>query len=87
MNAAFSNLEFSTNTTTGHEQMFQVNYLSTALLSILLLPILKNKSPPQTPGRLTLVSSTLGQRAKFPNPRYSLVPERTMLILYPRLWF
>ncbi|OQU99120.1 hypothetical protein CLAIMM_04800 isoform 1 [Cladophialophora immunda] len=72
MNAAFSVLEFGTNTSTGHEQMFQVNYLSTALLSILLLPILKNKSPPQTPGRLTLVSSTLGLRAKFPN--HSAVP-------------
>ena len=69
LNAAFSIPEFGTNTTTGHEQMFQVNYLSTALLSILLLPILKNKSPLQTPGRLTLVSSTLGLRAKFLNHR------------------
>lgn len=72
LNAAFSILEFGTNAVTGHEEMFQVNYLSTALLSILLLPILKNKSPPHTPGRLTLVSSTLGLRAKFPN--HSAVP-------------
>ncbi|KFY47145.1 hypothetical protein V495_02082 [Pseudogymnoascus sp. VKM F-4514 (FW-929)] len=72
LNAAFATLEFGTNTATSHEQMFQVNYLSTALLSVLLLPILKNKSPPQTPGRLTLVSSTLGLRAKFPN--YNAVP-------------
>lgn len=72
LNAAFAILEFGTNAATGHEQMFQVNYLSTALLSALLLPILKNKSPPQTPGRLTLVSSTLGLRSKFPN--YNAVP-------------
>lgn len=75
LNAAFSILEFGTNPVTGHEQMFQVNYLSSALLSILLLPILKNKSPPHTPGRLTLVSSTLALRAKFPNHRVEpLIP-------------
>ncbi|KAI0428439.1 retinol dehydrogenase 12 [Xylaria sp. FL1042] len=34
---------FSTEKSTGHEYSFQVNYLSTALLTILLLPLLKSK--------------------------------------------
>lgn len=53
----------------GHEEIFQVNYLSTALLAILLLPILKpgNNSSTRGPGRLTIVSSGLGLISKFPN--------------------
>ncbi|KAG6373467.1 NAD(P)-binding protein [Boletus reticuloceps] len=39
------------------EIMLQVNYLSTALLSILLLPYLINSSSPDSPSRLVFVSS------------------------------
>ncbi|KAK7907920.1 hypothetical protein PG985_015223 [Apiospora marii] len=43
---------------TGHEQLFQVDCVSTALLSILLLPVLEAKRrDPQKPPRLTIVSS------------------------------
>ncbi|GAP92977.1 putative short-chain dehydrogenase reductase family [Rosellinia necatrix] len=56
---------------TGHEEGLQVNYLSTMLLAILLLPILKAKGPPRGPGRqpahLTVVSAALTLVAKFPN--------------------
>lgn len=41
--------------------MFQVNYLSTALLAILLLPVLKDSATAHVrgPGRLTTVNSNL----------------------------
>ncbi|OQV02388.1 hypothetical protein CLAIMM_07593 [Cladophialophora immunda] len=52
---------------TGHEETVQVNYLSTMLLSILLLPILKDKSPAGSPGRLTISTAMLSITAKFAN--------------------
>ncbi|OLN81343.1 Dehydrogenase/reductase SDR family member 13-like protein 2 [Colletotrichum chlorophyti] len=51
---------------TGHEEIFQVNYLSTALLAILLLPVLKPKKPAKKPARLTIVNSGTSLMAKFP---------------------
>ncbi|KAJ4396134.1 hypothetical protein N0V93_000352 [Gnomoniopsis smithogilvyi] len=53
----------------GHELTVQVNYLSTALLAILLLPVLKSSSlkhPNAGAGRLTIVSSTHALTAPFP---------------------
>jgi len=67
LNAGIANVKFEINTSTNHEQTFQVNYLSTTLLAILLLPILKSKSPGKAPGRLTIVASAMGWQAKFPN--------------------
>jgi NAD(P)-dependent dehydrogenase (short-subunit alcohol dehydrogenase family) len=52
---------------TGHEETIQVNYLSTMLLAILLLPVLKSKSPPGSPGRLTMSTAMLSITAKFAN--------------------
>lgn len=52
---------------TGHEETFQVDYLSTMLLTVLLLPILKKKSPAGTPGRLTIATAMLSIHAKFVN--------------------
>jgi len=52
---------------TGHEETFQVNYLSTMLLTILLLPVLKKKSPTGSPGRLTIATAMLSIHAKFDN--------------------
>lgn len=57
LNAGVQGADFVTVPSTGHEKLIQVNYLSTALLAILLLPILKSKSPAGEPGRLTIVSS------------------------------
>ena len=51
---------FTTVASTGHELSLQVNYLSTALLAILLLPILKDQkksSPAGKPPVLTIVGS------------------------------
>lgn len=55
------------NPSTKHEEVFQVNYLSTALLSILLLPLLTPKTATQSPGHLTIVGSGTALFAEFAN--------------------
>lgn len=67
LNAGMANMKFEINPSTKHEKTFQVNYISTTLLAILLLPILKAKSPPNVPGRLTIVASAMGWQAAMPN--------------------
>jgi NAD(P)-dependent dehydrogenase (short-subunit alcohol dehydrogenase family) len=52
------------NERTRHDEMIQVNYLSTALLTILLLPICKAKKGSQ-PTRITLVSSEVSAWTNF----------------------
>ncbi|KAI0430325.1 hypothetical protein F5Y09DRAFT_307833 [Xylaria sp. FL1042] len=55
---------------TGHEEDIQVNYLSTAFLTILLLPILEAKRRIGTkPGRLTVVSSSVAGWSRFKLPQ------------------
>ncbi|KAI0903257.1 hypothetical protein F4823DRAFT_629564 [Ustulina deusta] len=64
---------------TGHEEVFQVNYLSTMFLVILLLPILKAKRPPGQPAHLTIASAALTLYCKFPQrdqtPLFSTLDE------------
>lgn len=67
LNAGIVNQEFRISAKTGHEEVIQVNYLSTMLLAILLLPALKTKSPAGNPGRLSIVNSGLSYAAKFRN--------------------
>jgi NAD(P)-dependent dehydrogenase (short-subunit alcohol dehydrogenase family) len=67
LNAGMGGLHFEINEKTGHEKIFQTNYLSTALLAILLLPVLKDKSPLGKPGRLSIVSSGLALQSAFKN--------------------
>jgi NAD(P)-dependent dehydrogenase (short-subunit alcohol dehydrogenase family) len=64
LSVGIMNMAFKVNSSTGHEETFQVNYLSTALLALLLLPALKN-NPSDTPGRLTLVASGAALIAEF----------------------
>ncbi|EUC42423.1 hypothetical protein COCMIDRAFT_8010 [Bipolaris oryzae ATCC 44560] len=52
------------NERTKHDEIIQVNYLSTALLIILLLPICKAKNTSQ-PARITLVSSEVSAWTSF----------------------
>ena len=66
LNAGIGFHDFKIVPATGHEETIQVNYLSTMLLAVLLLPILKNKSP-SGPGRLTISTAMLSITAKFPN--------------------
>lgn len=60
---------FSLVPSTGHEEMFQVNYLSQALLTFLLLPILRAKSEANNsgPAHVTWVNAALSLTAKFSN--------------------
>lgn len=67
LNAGIAGSQFKIVPDTGHEEALQVNYLSTMLLTILLLPVLKDKSPTGTPGRLTIVTTMLSIIAKFAN--------------------
>jgi NAD(P)-dependent dehydrogenase (short-subunit alcohol dehydrogenase family) len=56
LNAGMQAADFNIIPSTGHEKLIQVNYLSTMLLGILLLPLLKANSP-LGPGRLTIINS------------------------------
>ncbi|KAH8886446.1 short-chain dehydrogenase [Thozetella sp. PMI_491] len=78
LNAAIMNSEFRTNPSTGHEETFQINYLSTVLLALLLLPTLKARSPGGPPGRLTIVSSVAAVTTAFPEQKaVPLIPAFT----------
>lgn len=66
LNAAVQNKSHCVSVATGKEQTFQVNYLSTMMLSVLLLPILKAKGGfSGQPARLTVVTSTTAYFAEF----------------------
>lgn len=57
LNAGVKNLEYSASPT-GHESNVQINHLGTALLSIILIPPLRNTAKVTSrPSRLTIVSS------------------------------
>ncbi|KAI1407717.1 NAD(P)-binding protein [Hypoxylon sp. FL1857] len=74
LNAGLRSDYFQLLETTHHELGFQVNYLSTALLAILLLPVLKSKKSPlpgTLPPRLSIVTSDTAYWApplKMPGP-------------------
>lgn len=68
LNAGVRKTKFEVVPSTGHEETTQINYLSTALLCILLLPVLKHKSATGSgPGRITIIGSGLAFAAKFRN--------------------
>jgi NAD(P)-dependent dehydrogenase (short-subunit alcohol dehydrogenase family) len=68
LNAGVMNLSYNAVKSTGHEETIQVNYISTILLAILLLPVLKAKRPVNgNPSHLTIISAALTLAAKFPN--------------------
>lgn len=67
LNAGTMRLKYNKLESTGHEEILQVNYLSTVLLAILLLPVLRSKRPSTNePAHLTMVSAALTLAAKFP---------------------
>ncbi|KAK6221452.1 hypothetical protein LQW54_001554 [Pestalotiopsis sp. IQ-011] len=68
LNAGLIKASHETQPATGHELTFQVNYLSTALLTILLLPILRAKKLTTAGARppvLSVVNSDTAYMAKF----------------------
>ncbi|UKZ69115.1 uncharacterized protein TrAtP1_010128 [Trichoderma atroviride] len=64
-NAGLMKKTFEKNSSTGHEETFQVNYLGQALFTLLLLPVIKEKNAPEQPGRLVLVSSDTAAWSEF----------------------
>ncbi|KZO93400.1 NAD(P)-binding protein [Calocera viscosa TUFC12733] len=56
LNAGVVNMDFEL-APTGNEAVIQVNHFSTALLSLLLLPLLESSTTPQHTARLTIVTS------------------------------
>lgn len=67
LNAGIAPMTFDTTRSTGHEEAIQVNHISTTLLTILLLPILKAKSTRDNPARLTVVNSVTAHTCEFQN--------------------
>ncbi|KAI3332045.1 NAD(P)-binding protein [Xylariaceae sp. AK1471] len=67
LNAGLCPAKRTVNASTGHDEIIQVNYLSTALLAILLLPVAKavRQNQPQ-PTRITLTLSEVAAWARFP---------------------
>ena len=83
LNAGIGFQPFRIVPSTNHEQTVQVNYLSTMLLGILLLPALASKSPASTPGRLTISTAMLSVNAKFPNKHtVPLLPSFNDKVIY-----
>lgn len=66
LNAGVKKQEWERSSTTGHETTIQVNHLSTALLSLLLLPPLKaTAARVGTPSRMTITSSEVHMWTSF----------------------
>ncbi|KAK4493802.1 hypothetical protein PRZ48_014987 [Zasmidium cellare] len=78
LNAGLVKPSFELVKETGHEESMQVNYLSSVLLSLLLLPHLRTKRASNNePGKLTIVNSGLSLTGKLPlNPNK---PEQPIL--------
>ncbi|KAL2020526.1 hypothetical protein VTK56DRAFT_8326 [Thermocarpiscus australiensis] len=66
LNAGLDTNRFLRNPETGHCQTVQVNYLSTFLLAILLMPVLRDTQG-RNPGRLTIVGSGGVFLSRLPN--------------------
>ncbi|PVH97442.1 NAD(P)-binding protein [Periconia macrospinosa] len=76
LNAGLTVKKFNAVPATGHETTVQVNYISTALLTILLLPILKSKKHASTrPPVLTLVGSDVTYTAKIDTKNASVLKQ------------
>ena len=66
LNAGVFKFNMEINKPTGHEEVVQVNYLSTALLALQLLPILDKKNISRSrPGTITIVGSETAEWAAF----------------------
>ncbi|KAI0849494.1 NAD(P)-binding protein [Daldinia vernicosa] len=65
LNAGIYKVDESFNSATGYEEDIQVNYLSNALLALLLVPIMTEKKTGDVPGRIVLVSSGIANATKF----------------------
>ncbi|KAI1037714.1 hypothetical protein LB503_009620 [Fusarium chuoi] len=69
LNAGMGDITFHLNKATGHQEIVQINFISTMYLSVLLLPILKSRAPTPKPGRLTIVSSGTAMHCELPEAK------------------
>ncbi|KAI0016020.1 NAD(P)-binding protein [Xylariomycetidae sp. FL0641] len=75
LNAGIRRAAETFNPSTGYEDDIQINFLSTILLTLLLLPVMKSKKKGSEPGRITLVSSDSSRLAKLDErTRYPMLP-------------
>jgi NAD(P)-dependent dehydrogenase (short-subunit alcohol dehydrogenase family) len=65
LNAGLSQPNYERAEETGHEITFQINYLSAALLALVLIPILREKRGTTSPARLSLVGSDTSYYANW----------------------
>lgn len=65
LNAGLMQPSFECAAGTGNEHTFQINYLSTALIALVLMPILRKKSQAQTPARLSIIGSDTAYYAEL----------------------
>lgn len=78
LNAAMSAVTWSV-TDSNYETQFQVNYASNALLSILLLPLLRKSSLPASPSYLNIVGSQMNTFHSF---KSAPIPVSTPIFTY-----
>ncbi|KAM0306533.1 hypothetical protein HYE67_002546 [Fusarium culmorum] len=65
LNAGLSRPQFERSEASKHEMTHQINYLSTALLAILLIPVLKKKRGTSGPAHLSIVGSDMSYWAQW----------------------
>lgn len=66
LNAGRYRTTMTINSSTGHEEDIQTNYLSTVLLTLLLLPALQTKKrSPNSPGHITITTSDVAGMTQF----------------------
>ena len=72
LNAGIFKPELEINKVTGHDEVVQVNYLSTVLLAVQLLPVIDKKNSSRSkPGSITIVGSETAEWARFKEQKES----------------
>ena len=83
LNAGVANSHYTVNESTSHETSIQINWLSTALLTLLLLPVLDHQAAAQHLGRARPVISIVGSEtaawAEFNEAQISSKEKRSLI--------